>query len=174
MQQNRRVFDLSQDQYTKAGGVVTALACSTVSRDDQEGENFAGGWAETASTSGSAANQLLVGLGTGHVEEYRFDTKGQGSNLELFRTTKVSKKAIDQVCIVSSGTSKAVCALSGGSLWLLPSGGPPTPPAFPAGFSWDSLPDGGFVEAFAGYAPKLPIATKTKICRYPLTHLQHQ
>ena len=124
----RKVFEIEQDRYTKAGGVVTALACSTVTHDEDDDDE------EETSTSASAwggegqptprqsgVKQLLAGLANGHIEEYRFDTKRQGSNLQVFRSLKVSKRPIDQLCIVSSGSSKAVCALSGGHLWVVSS-----------------------------------------------------
>ncbi|UPQ99423.1 transforming growth factor-beta receptor-associated protein [Chloropicon primus] len=121
----RKVFELAQEQYTKAGGGVTALACSTVTRDDgqttQTWRRDATANTSEGATSSEDVKQLLVGLNDGRVEEYRFDTKRQGSNLELYRTVKVGKKSIDQVCVISSGSSKALCALSGGVLWLLPS-----------------------------------------------------
>ena len=137
----RNVFQLSQDQYTQTGGKVTALACSltTTSSGPEgiEGEDFGGsprqdGYKNTNQT----IHQLLVGLATGHVEEYRFDTSQQqatagfsggftnsggtgGPQLNLFRSENVSKKAIDQLCIVSSGYSKVLCALAGNQLWII-------------------------------------------------------
>ena len=123
----RKVFEIDQDRYTKAGGVVTALACSTVTHDEDDDEEesetstSASAWGGEGQPTPrqSGVKQLLAGLANGHIEEYRFDTKRQGSNLQVFRSLKVSKRPIDQLCIVSSGSSKAVCALSGGHLWVV-------------------------------------------------------
>ena len=71
----------------------------------------------------SRKGQLLVGLDDGRIEEYRDPDQGGGyGGLRLYRTTRCGnkQKPVDQVCVVSQGESKMACALSGGSLWILP------------------------------------------------------
>ena len=130
----RKVFELSQDQYTKAGGKVTALTCA----GGKEGQ----------------VHQLVAGLASGHVEEYHFDINGTNENananaggsfsspsitstssssssssstlrlpnVALFREFVVSKKPIDQLCVVpdtSAAAGNILCALSGNQLYVV-------------------------------------------------------
>ena len=120
----RRVFELDQTRQAACGSVVTALACSTVEcSGEQQVLSSSSSSTRTEEGAQSRKGQLLVGLDDGRIEEYRDPDQGGGyGGLRLYRTTRCGnkQKPVDQVCVVSQGESKMACALSGGSLWILP------------------------------------------------------
>ena len=120
----RRVFELDQTRQAACGSVVTALACSTVEcSGEQQVLSSSSSSTRTQEGAQSRKGQLLVGLDDGRIEEYRDPDQGGGyGGLRLYRTTRCGnkQKPVDQVCVVSQGESKMACALSGGSLWILP------------------------------------------------------